>query len=102
MGRRRGIRKRWELGHQAFDNQLVNPLRQRQAVESTLAEVAQAHAIGQSPVRQCLRRLGDEDLAPMSGRSDPRGAIDIDADVIVAAGDSLAAVQAHANADLVA
>jgi len=93
--------ERRELGAQAFDDQLVGALGQREAFETMLAEVAESHTAGQLPVRQGPRRLGDEHLAPMGGGGDPCGTVDIHANVVVAASDALAAMDAHAYSDLV-
>ena len=91
--------QRRELVRQALDHEHRQLLRAREVLEPILAELAQAHAIGQRGLRQHPRGGRDQHLAAMAGAGDARHAMHVDADVGLAAERSLAAVDAHPDAD---
>ena len=74
--------------------QLVEPLR-RAEVLSGVSEVAQLHPRAE----KSLRRLRDEHLTAVAGAHDPRGTVDVGADVSLFGDDRLPRVHAHAHAD---
>ena len=79
--------------------ELVEPLGRLEALEPVLAHVPQRHPRRQGPCGKGTGRVRDQDLAAMRRRGDPGRAVDVEADVIVAAADALAAVQPHPNGD---
>src|SRR5207248_479649 len=68
----------------ACDHELVEAFRTCEVLQAVRAEVAQRKALGEMVLDQCTRRLRDYDLTPMSRRSDTRGVVDVEADVLVA------------------
>ena len=64
-----------------------------------LAEVTERKTRGQGRLGQCPSGVGDEDLPSVGSGGDPRRAIDVEADVIVAAECSQPSVQAHPDAN---
>ena len=71
---------RRELGPFALDHQLADPLR-AEVLEAVLAEPAQRDAGRQLVGHERRRRLGQENLAAVPGRGDPRRAVDVGSDV---------------------
>ena len=59
-----------------------------------LSEVAEAVR-----AREVASRLRDEDLATVACGGDPRGTVDVDADVTLSRYERLAGVETHANAN---
>ena len=87
----------WELLTRLLQRQLVDVL-VLDVLEVLPPEVADVHAFGNVVAEQGPRRLGDEDLAAVPGRADPRRADDVQADVALLADGRLAGVQAHPHA----
>ena len=85
---------------EAVGDDLLEPLRAGQALQSMLPEVAEADGGGQLRLRQLARRGRGEDLAAMACRGDPGGAVDVEARVVVAAQDGVTRVEAHPDPDL--
>ena len=77
-------------------SELEEALVSDQVLEPVPAEIANRRV----RVEQPLRGLGEDDLPAVGGGGDPRGAVDVDADVALLRDDRLAGVQAHADADL--
>ena len=71
---------RREVGRQAVDGELGDPLRP-QVLQPVRAERPEREARRQPSVDERRRRLGQQDLAAVAGRPDPRGAVDVVADV---------------------
>ena len=65
-----------------------------------LAEVVEGDAGVQLGDDELARGAGDEHLAAVRGRADARGAMDVDADVVVGADLGLPGVHAHAHAQI--
>ena len=76
------------------ERQLVDVLA-LDVLQVLLAEVADADALRQVVADECPGRLGDEDLAAVAGRADPRGAHDVHPDIALVADVRLAGVQPH-------
>jgi hypothetical protein len=76
--------------------QLVEPLGRREVAQAVLAEVARLVCL-----REVARRLREEDLAAVGGSADPRGAVDVEADIAGAALPRLPRVDAHADTDAI-
>ena len=66
-----------------------------QVLQPVLAEIADG-CVG---LEERARRLGENDLAAVGGAGDPRGAVDVDADVPLVRNDRLAGVDSHADPD---
>ena len=66
-----------------------------------LSEIAEARAVWQAALGQRRSGLGDDDLAPMGRVGDPRGAVNLQPDVIGADKRCLARVDPHAHPDRV-
>ncbi len=73
--------------------QLVDPLGGGEVLEPVLAEIAHVRA------GEIAGRGGEEHLAPVPGRRDARGAVDVEPDVALLRRDRLARVQTHAHPD---
>ena len=76
-------------------SELVEPEWLAEILEAVLAEVAELGAL-----QQALRRLGEDDLAAVSGRADACGAVHVQSDVALGGDRGLARVDAHAHRDL--
>jgi hypothetical protein len=74
----------------------------RQVAQLVLPELDEPDVVAERAVRQRLGRRGQEDLAAVAGSHDPRGAMDVEADVGVLADRSLAGMQPDADADRLA
>ena len=74
--------------------ELVEPLGSHEVLEPVLPQVADGCV-----VEELLRRLGEDDLPPVSSGGDPRGAVHVDPDVALVGDDGLAGVNSHADAD---
>jgi hypothetical protein len=73
--------------------ELVEPLGPDEVLQPVLPEVADGCV-----VEKLLRRLGEDDLAPVSSGSDSRSAVYVDPDVALVGDDGLAGVNSHAHA----
>jgi hypothetical protein len=82
--------ERWEVARP----QLVDPLGSDQILQAVLAEIEEI-------VTACelSRRLRDQDLAAVTSGRDPRGAVDVEADVAFVRQERLAGVHTDAHAD---
>ena len=83
-------------------DELVEPLRALEVRHLRLAEVPQPDVLGQVVLDQPGGRAREEDLAALPDVTDARSLVDGEADVAVAAGDSLTGVEAHPHLHLVA
>jgi len=93
---RRGIRpQRREVGRKVVGNKLKEVLRAIEILQAVLAKIAQRNARREPVGDQLARRAGDEDLATVAGRTDPRRAMHVEADVIMASDVSLASMNTH-------
>jgi hypothetical protein len=92
-------RQRRELGRQRRMADLVQAFRAAQVLQPVLAEVAQPDAVRKVPVDHLRGRLGQQDLAAVTCRHDPRRSVDGRAEVVPAARLGLAGVDPHPDAD---
>ena len=92
--------QRGEAGVEPVDRQIMQMLRAIEILETVLTEVAERDAFGERVHQERPRRFGDHDLSAVARGSDPCRTVDVDPDVVVAAHDTVAAVQTHADADL--
>ena len=91
--------QRREVGAHAIDDELVKALGSGEILQLELAERAEPDAGWQRSFDERARGVGHEDLSAMRQCRDPRGAIDVHADVVVAAERADARVQAHPDPD---
>ena len=82
-----------ELARQPVDHQLVEPLRLVEILQPPLTEIEDRHAGRQVLLGELLRRRGEQHLAAVPGRPDPRRAMHADPDVALAAAPRLTGVQ---------
>src|SRR3954471_3891764 len=75
-------------------------LRAIEALEPVLAEIPERQVGRHLVDPERVRRARDQHLATMGGGADPRGAVDVQAYVVVLPDDRLAGVNAHAYAHL--
>ena len=94
--------QRREVGVEPVDRQIVQMLGAIEILETVDAEVAERDALGERIRQERPRRFGDHDLAAVARGSDPCRTVDVDPDVVVAAQDTVAAVQTHPDANLAA
>ncbi len=92
--------KRRELVWQTVDLELEEVLRLGQVLEAVRSKAAHAHAVRQSLLDKSARRVGYDDLAAVPCGGDPRGAVDVEPDVVVAAASPLAGMDSHPNPHL--
>jgi hypothetical protein len=92
----RGTQRR-KLPRQIGAQQLVDPLGLDEILEPVCAEVDARHV--RLILEEIVRRLREKNLFAMAGRTDPRRAMDADADVIVAGQVRLARVNPHPDAN---
>ena len=85
--------QRREIGRQALDLELEDPLGGAEVLEPVRPEVAGAH-LNERP-----RGLRQEDLAPVADGGDARRPVDVDADVAVRGRSRLAGVEPHPDPD---
>lgn len=93
-----GDQRRRDVGQVRRDD-LVDVLGVCQVLEAVLAEVAQAHAIGEPVAQQLLRGERDEDLAAVADGLQARAAVERRAEVVAVALFGGAGVQAHAHGE---
>ena len=74
---------RSELRLEPFARDLEQALRPRDVLEPVLAEIEQLHVQELAVLDDPGGRVGEQDLASVRGRADPRRAVDADADVAV-------------------
>ena len=74
--------ERGEVGGQAGDDQLEDPLGAAEVLEAVLAQVAQRDARGERVAHEQARRLGEQHLAAVAGAGDARRAVHVVADVV--------------------
>src|SRR5713101_5387371 len=74
-------------------------LRPRQVFQPVQTEVAQTKTLRQACLDQGPSRVRNDDLAAVRGRRDPRGVMNIDADVLIADEWRFAGVEANPDAD---
>ena len=72
----------------------------RQILQPVVAQVAQLHVVRQAAGHQVDRGLGHHDLAAVRRRHDPRGAVDVEPDVVPGDDGRAARVDADADAHL--
>jgi hypothetical protein len=88
---------RGEAARQSVEDELEEPLRLGQVLESMRPEIAHRDgAVGD----ERLRPLGEDHLAAVRGRGYSRAPVDVDPDVVVAGDERISGVQAHANAHI--
>jgi hypothetical protein len=84
---------RWELRGKHLDGHLEDALGVGEVLQAVLAQVPKADTRGEgSGPDQLGGGAREQDLAPMTGRGDAGGPVDVDADVVVAPHDALARV----------
>src|SRR6185436_5519811 len=91
--------ERAEVLLESCDVELPDTVCDRQVLEPVLAEIAQGDAVWQVAGDERARRIGQQHLAAVSGRGDPRRTMDVEADVVVTAESALAGMEAHPHAD---
>ena len=89
------VAERREVAREAVGEELVDVLRQRQPCQAVAAEVADGE-----PGRGA-GRCREQDLAAVTRRPDPRGAMDVDAGVALVGHERLADVDSHPHPDVV-
>ena len=85
-----------EVGPESLGEHLVHRHPAAQPPQPVLTERAQPHPVAQ----QHLGRVGHEHLPAVRDRHQPRGAVDLAAEVVPVALDRLTGVQAHANREV--
>jgi hypothetical protein len=90
--------KRGEVGWQAGDHQLKQPLRLGQVLQPRLAEIPQPDRGRQLGAEQLPGGPGEQHLPAMPSRADPCRAVHIQAGVVLADHDRLARVDPHPDA----
>ena len=93
--------ERGMVAGQAVDDEVGEPERFGEVLEAVTAEVAGHGAGRQVVLGQGERRLGQDHLPAMPGGGDPRGAVDVEADVAIGTDHAATGVQAHPDADRV-
>jgi hypothetical protein len=79
---------------------LAEPLGLQEVLEAVLAEVAQGRAVGEVALDQRPCGRAEQDLPAVAGSGDPRGAVDVNPDVALAAERPQAGVQAYPHPDV--
>ena len=92
-------RERRKLRSQCGMAELEQVLGAAQVLQAVLAQVAQGDARGKLPADERRGRLGQQDLSAVTGRHDPRRAVDGRAEEVAAARIGVAGVDAHPDAD---
>ena len=90
---------RREIARESLDDDVVQVLRVVDVLQQVGAEVAELHAVRKRALHEGTCRVGDEDLAAVSQRGDPGGAMDVDADVVVTTQPALPGMESHPHAD---
>ena len=85
---------------QAFCNKLEDPFRPIEILQPMLAQVTQLRFGKLVVAEHRTGRLRDEDLAPVTGRHDPRSAMDAQTVIALLGLSGLARVDPHAHAQL--
>ena len=96
------VRNAGKLGVEPVDRQIVEMFGAIEILETVDAEVAERDALEDRIRQERPRRFGDHDLTAVARGSDPCRTVDVDPDVVVAAQDTVAAVQTHPDANLAA
>jgi len=91
--------ERREVGTEAFDSHLVDPLRPVETLEVVLPKIVEPDTFRKGSFGQCAGRLGDQDLAAVGRGGDAGGPVDVDSHVVVPTSNALPAVEAHPDAD---
>ena len=97
-GRQRGQRR--ELRRQVADDELEELFGAIEVLEPVLAEVPERDVARQLVGDQLARGARDQHLSAVAGRADPRGAMDVQADVVIVSDLGLAGVDADPHADV--
>ena len=84
--------ERWEAAGQSAGDELEDPLGLGQVLEAVQAEVAERGRRRFACAHELMRAFGDDHLAAVRGRRDPRSAVDVDADVVAVGYERLARV----------
>ncbi len=87
-----------KVSFEAGSRDLVELLRCGEVLELVLAEVHQAHLVGELAAREVSGRLAQQDLTAMSGSADPRGTVHVDAHVARLAARGLPGMHPHPHA----
>jgi hypothetical protein len=93
---------RRELVGEPPDHQLVEVLGLLDVLQSVRTQVAEAHAGWKDVLDEGPGRTRDEHLSAVAGSRDPCRPVDVQPDVVLAARDALAGVNAHPHPHLVA
>ncbi len=91
--------RRREVVGQTRTGELRQALGLVEILEPELAEFAQSQISRQRVLHEGRRRRREEDLAAVGGSRDPRGPMDVEANVVLPAQDALTRVEPHSNAD---
>ena len=92
-------RQRRELGRQPRMGKLEEALRPPEVLQSMLPEVAQRGAVREPALDEAGGRLGQQDLAAVTGRHDPRRPVHRGPEEVPAARLDLAGVDPHPHPD---
>ena len=90
--------QRRKPGVQAIDHEVVETLRLAQVFQSMLAEVAQRHGTRKVVADEVGRRLRHEHLSSVAGAHHARGAVYVEAHVVVTGEKRLSRVETHSHA----
>ena len=96
---RQGSQRR-EVRQEIADDELEELLGAIEVLEPVLAEVPERDVVRQLVGDQLARGARDQHLSAVAGRADPRGAVDVQTDVVVVSDLGLAGVDADPDADV--
>jgi len=88
-----------EVGAKTGDLELEEALGVRQVLQPVRTQRPQRQVRGKRGFGEAAGGIRQEDLAAVRGRRDPRGAMDVQADVVVSAERAFARVKSHPNVD---